>query len=339
MEPDGDELRRIYYYMRLTRALEERLLAMRDAGRLAGGLRSGRGQEATAVASAAALAPGDIIAPLHRDLGAMLVRGLAPGEVLAQWTARSASLSGGRDSHLHIGDMRDRMILPAPGVVGMSLPVAAGVALAARRRGERRVVLAYIGDAATNTGAFHETLNFAATLDLPFVCLIENNSLAHATPAPPRLRLKHLADRAAAYGIPGFVVDGTDPREVLAVTARAVDLARDGRGPSIIEAKTALLPEPAAIAPEDAAAWRQRDPLARFALLLRDLGWLTDAREREYDELIADVLDEAERAADALPAPDPTAAAGPIFAPDDAPPLGPISRVAGPATLVRAVVR
>lgn len=329
MELARDELLRLFSLMKLTRALEDRARTLYQQGRIKGTLKTGRGNEATSVGAAGALDHGDIIAPLHRDLGAMLARGITPREVAAQWLARGDSLSRGRDGQLHIGDMRERLVLPMADRPGATLPLAAGAALGAKLRGDRRVTLAFIGDGGTHTGDFHETLNFAAALDLPLVIVIENNGYAAATPTNTHTRLKNMADRAAAYGIPGHVADGNDVLEVHEIARRAIEVARSGRGPSLIEAKTFRVgghteADSANYVPiETMEEWRKRDPIDRFTRYLVNTGAITaeeiTAIDDETQATIDDALDHAEHG----PAPDLTTISVDVFAPDDATPLGP----------------
>ena len=339
---EQNELLAIYYLMALTRTLEDAVRACAQQGQITGTVHTARGHEAITVGSAFALAKGDILASQHRDLGALLARGITPREVMAQWLLRGNALAQGRDGELHLGDMRDRMILPASGLPGIGLPVAVGMALGAKLRGEKRVTLAYIGDGGSNTGSFHEALNLAATLDLPFVCIIENNGYAHATPTSAQFRVNHLADRAAAYGIPGHVVDGNNVVEVYETTRRAIEIARAGHGPSLIEAKTFRVQGhseadyadyvPAATL----AAWQQRDPLDYFTHYLTDAGMLNEASINEYADKIAQTVQDALTYAQNSPAPDATTLTQHVYAADDALPMGPRAQ---PALVHNAIER
>ena len=329
MELGQNELLAMYYLMALTRALENAVQICAQQGQIMGTIHTARGHEAATVGSAFALAKGDILAPQHRDLGALLARGITPREIMAQWLLRGNALAQGRDGELHLGDMRDRMILPATGLPGISLPVAVGTAMGAKLRGEKRVTLAYIGDGGSNTGSFHEALNLAATLDLPLICLIENNGYAHATPTSAQFRVKHLADRAAAYGIPGYVIDGNDVLAVYETTRQAVEFARAGRGPSLIEAKTFRVhghneADHADYVPAaKLAEWQQHDPLDRFTQYLMNSGSLTATSIAEFAEKIAQTVDDALTYARNSPAPDASTLTDHLFAAEDALPMGP----------------
>lgn len=337
-----DDLLRLYYWLHVTRALDDRAQDLQRAGCLPGHVTSGRGQEATAVGAAYALAVGDVLAPVDRDLGALLVRGMTPREIMAHWLQRDAPLARGRESHLHLGDMRDRLIIPATGVLGTTVPVAAGVALASRLRSERRVALAFIGDGAAVSGDVHEALTLAAALDLALVLIIENNGYALSMPATNHTRARHLADRASGYGIPGAIVDGNDVIAVLEVTARAVEAARAGRGPSLIEAQTFHVPRddgdaPDYIARETLYYWRRQDPLDRYARYLRLIGILDDAKAQDYQAEIAGLIDDAVEYAAALPMPDPALPVE-LYAPEDAPTMGPPLLGVGAMTRERAAL-
>ena len=231
-----DQLR-LYHFMKLTRMVEARLGNLYRQGKVVGGLYSSLGQEATAVGSAYALAPGDFMGPLIRNLGSMLVRGVQPREVMAQYLAKGASPTGGKDGNTHFGDLSRGLVAPIS-MLGALIPVMAGVALAGRMQGKDLVALTYIGDGGTSTGDFHEGLNFAAVQNLPLVVVAENNGYAYSTPVAMQMRIKHIAARAAAYGIPGEICDGNDVLAVYEATRRAVERARGGGGPTLIEAKT-----------------------------------------------------------------------------------------------------
>lgn len=306
------DLLELYRYMRLTRAVEDRTRALYFDGRIVGGVYTGAGMEATSVGAAYALQPGDVLVPLHRDLGAHLVRGIAPRDVFAQWLARGDSLTGGRDGQLHIGDMHRRMIVPTTNMIGSSLPVAVGTALASKIRGEGRVTLAFIGDGGTSTGDFHEALNLAASAWVPFVCVIENNGYAYSTPVAVQTRLHSLADRAAAYGVAGASVDGNDVIAVHTAVAEAVERARGGGGPALIEARTFRMrghseADSAAYVPAALLAeWAKRDPITRFEAYLMDTELFTLAERAEIEARIRAEVEDAVAQAEAGPPPDHT---------------------------------
>lgn len=317
-----DALLRLYRYMRLTRAIEDRTRALYHAGSIVGGVYTGTGIEATSVGAASALQPGDVLVPLQRDLGAHLVRGITPREVFAQWLARGTAATLGRVGGLHLGDMRVRMIVPTTGVVGASLPVAAGTALAAKLRGEGRVTLAFAGDGATSTGDFHEALTLAASAWVPLVCVVENNGYAYSTPTVVQTRVASLAQKAAAYGIAGASVDGNDVLAVYQAVHEAVERARGGGGPTLVEAVTFRISghseaDPATYVPESLLAqWAARDPVVRYAAYLHEAGLFSQAEMTEMEAEIEAEVDDALAQAEAAPPADPENELAHLFADD-----------------------
>ena len=203
----------LYYWMRLTRTLEERLVALYRQTKVVGGLFRSLGQEADAVGSAYALERRDILSPLIRNLGAMLVKGATPVEILKQYMAKGDSPTRGRELNIHFGDT-ERGFIGQISPLGDMVPVMAGVTLTFKMRGEDRVGLVYIGDGATSTGAFHEGINFAAVQRCPLVVVVENNGYAYSTPTAKQTAAKQFVDKAIGYGVPGEQADGND---VLAV--------------------------------------------------------------------------------------------------------------------------
>ncbi len=316
----NEDRQRLYHYMRLSRAIEDAAWALASQGRLVGRLYTGHGQEAIPVGSAYALGPDDVMAPMYRDMGAHLVRGVAPLEVLAQYMGKRASNNAGKDSGLHIGDM-------ARGIVGMisvlpdSLPVAVGAALAFKLRHQPRVAMTWFGEGATSTGAFHEAVNCAAVLRVPVVLVCENNQYALSTPTSREFAVPTVAERAAAYGIPGIRVDGNDVEAVYHASAEAVARARAGGGPTLIEAVTMRMRghsiiDPADYVPREAlAAWAERDPILRYRTLLEIEGLYDPAVEAEIEAAV----DEALQAAEAMEDPRPEDAQAGVFAPERPP--------------------
>ena len=229
----------LYYYMRLTRSLEERLVNLYRQTKVVGGLFRSLGQEADAVGSAFALdkKKGDILSPLIRNMGAMLVRGAEPTEIIRQYMAKGDSPTRGRELNIHFGGP-ERGFIGQISHLGDMVPVMAGVTLSFKMRGEDRVGLVYIGDGATSTGAFHEGINFAAVQRCPLVVIIENNGYAYSTPTWKQTAAKQFVDKAAGYGIPGERADGNDVIAAYDVTKRAVERARGGSGVTLIELMT-----------------------------------------------------------------------------------------------------
>jgi TPP-dependent pyruvate/acetoin dehydrogenase alpha subunit len=266
---EASEQRELYRFMMLNRLVEDRLSSLYRQNKVVGGLYSSRGQEAISVGSAFALAPQDFIGPLIRNLGAMLVRGVQPREVFTQYMARGGSPTGGKDCNLHFGDVGRGIISPIS-MLGALIPVMAGVALAGVQQKRDLVAMTWIGDGGTSTGDFHEGLNLAAVLDLPLVLIAEHNGYAYSTPTSMQMRVDDIAVRAAGYGIPGSIVDGNDVLAVYEECKRAVDRARAGEGPSLIEVKTFRMKghaehDDAGYVPRELLAqWQERDPIQRF---------------------------------------------------------------------------
>jgi pyruvate dehydrogenase E1 component alpha subunit len=305
-----DQLLSIYYHLRLTRALEERLGILYRQGKILGGVYLSTGQEAVSVGAAATLAPGDVIVPSHRDLGAHLVRGIEPREVLAQYLGRTGGPSRGRDGNVHFGDVaRGDIAFLSPMADG--IPVAAGVALGLKRHGKARVAMTWFGEGAASRGDFHEGVNLAAVLRVPVVFVCNNNQFAYSTPLGRQTRVPDIAVRAAGYGIPGVTVDGTDVVAVYEAVREAVERARSGEGPSLIECKTLRVRghsehDDASYVPKALLEeWRAKDPIGRYERRLRDWGTLDDEKDAEIGKRISVELEAAIAWAEASPFPDP----------------------------------
>jgi len=300
----------LYYWMRLTRTLEERLVALYRQTKVVGGLFRSLGQEADAVGSCFALERRDVMSPLIRNLGAMLVKGATPVEVLKQYMARGDSPTRGRELNIHFGDVGDpattRGFLGQISPLGDMVPVMAGVTLSFRLRGEDRVGLVYIGDGATSTGAFHEGINFAAVQRCPLVVIVENNGYAYSTPTHKQTAARQFVDKAIGYGVPGVQADGNDVLAVYDATRAAVDHARQGGGVTLVELMTyrrkghAEHDNQSYVPDGEIERWAaENDPIDRYvAQLTGALGFAAaeleavDARVR--DEVDA-ATDEAER--------------------------------------------
>lgn len=304
-----DDLRNLYYFMKLTRSVEDRVRRLYLQGRLQGAVYSSRGQEGTAVASAYALRDGDFVAPLIRDLGASFTRGVEPRFVFAQWLGRAGGLSGGRDGNLHFSDLTHG-VLPPISMLGAAIPLCAGIGLASRQRGSDSVALTYIGDGGANTGDFHEGLNFAAALRLPLVLIVEDNGFAYSTPVAQHVAIKDFAQRGTAYGIPSETVDGNDVVRVYAATKNAVDRARNGGGPTLIEVKTFRMRghaehDDASYVPRELIEqWEQRDPIEQLVRYTSDRGLMDAATQSEIDTRIEQEIERALEWAENSPLPE-----------------------------------
>lgn len=330
MQLEQDELLQVYFFMRLTRALEDRTRTLFLQGRVVGGVYTAQGHEATSVGAAMTLRPGDFIVPQHRDLGMHMVRGTSPRAIMGQWLARGNSPSLGRDGQLHIGDVHHG-IIPSISMLGESLPVACGIGLTMKMRKRSTIVLAPCGDGATSTGPFHEALNFAAVQKLPIVFLVENNGYAYSTPNEIEFPLKNLSDRALAYGIPGESVDGNDVLAVMETVGHAVEHVRSGNGPALVESKTFRVrghseADKADYVPKELReSWLAKDPIQRFETYLSDQGVLDEAQKKAIEARVKAAVDDAVSFNEQSPAPDETTVADYLFAPD-----GPIAIIGEP---------
>ncbi|MEP6492834.1 MAG: thiamine pyrophosphate-dependent dehydrogenase E1 component subunit alpha [bacterium] len=294
-----EQLLELYYWMRLTRTLEERLVALYRQTKVVGGLFRSLGQEADSVGSAFALERRDILSPLIRNLGSMLVKGAEPLEILRQYMAKADSPTRGRELNIHFGDT-ERGFIGQISPLGDMVPVMAGVTLTFRMRGQDRVGLVYVGDGATSTGAFHEGINFAAVQRCPLVVVIENNGYAYSTPTSKQTAARQFIDKAIGYGVPGEQADGNDVLAVYDVTKRAVDRARRGEGVSIIELMTyrrkghAEHDNQSYVPPGEIDRWeRENDPLTRYIARLVDEFGFSPAEIEGVDERARRVIDEA----------------------------------------------
>jgi TPP-dependent pyruvate/acetoin dehydrogenase alpha subunit len=317
-----EQLLELYYYMRLTRSLEERLVNLYRQTKVVGGLFRSLGQEADAVGSAYALdrKKGDILSPLIRNLGSMLVQGALPVEILKQYMAKGDSPTRGRELNIHYGDLV-RGFIGQISQLGDMVPVMAGVTLSFKMRGEDRVGLVYVGDGATSTGAFHEGINFAAVQRCPLVVVVENNGYAYSTPLSKQTAAKQMVDKAIGYGVVGEQADGNDVIATYEVTKRAVDRARAGGGVTLIELITyrrkghAEHDNQSYVPDGEIDRWAaSNDPLERYVKVLTEKH---DVDSSELAALDARVLEEIDRATDeaeASPMPEPTDALVGIYA-------------------------
>ncbi len=283
------DLLQMYYYLRLTRAIEDRVTALYRQGRIVGGCYTSHGMEAISVGYASALDRDDVIAPFHRDMGAFLIRGFTPGEVLAQYLGKRTGPTKGKDGNVHMGDLK-RGVIGFVSHLADNLPVATGVALAFKIRGESRVAIAGTGDGGTSRGDFHEALNFAATRKLPVVFFCNNNQYAYSTPQRLQMAIRDVVDRAKAYGMPGEIVDGNDVAAVYLAAKHAIARARAGEGPTFLEFKTMRMHghsehDPAKYVPAKLLEeWKKKDPIRKAEQLLTRIGYGDEASFHEVGE-------------------------------------------------------
>jgi len=305
-------------FMAMMRAAEERGLTLYRQGKVPGSFYDGCGQEAISVGAAYTLAPEDRMCILHRDLGAHFVRGVTPERYLANYMGRAGGVTGGKDGNMHFGDRE----LGCIGMVSM-LPdmalVAAGMAMAFKARGERRVAMTFFGEGSTANGQWHEAMNLAGVHRLPAVFVLENNQFAYSTPNDLEFAVDPI-ERARSYGFPGVNVDGNDVEAVFEAARKAVDRAREGGGPTLIEAQTMRMHGHGAhddmsyVPPEMFEEWSARDPIDRYEeRLTSEHGFSADEVASIRDE-VKSYVDECAKRALASPMPDPTEATEGVFA-------------------------
>src|SRR6266508_47892 len=314
-----EQMLELYRYLKLTRMVEERIVNLYRQTKVVGGVYRSLGQEATAVGSAYALRSVDFISPIIRDLGAVFVKGIRPREILAQYMAKAWGPSGGKDLNVHFGYL-DKGFLGPISHLGDMIPVMTGILLGARMQKKNVVGLAYIGDGGASTGAFFEGVNFAAVQRLPLITIAEYNHYAYSTPTNMQTAVRNLAEKAAAFGIPGYIVDGNDVIACYEVTKNAIEYARSGRGAVLIEAKTYRRKGHAEhddqrYVPEGEIEWweKHNDPIDRFERFLLDQKIAT---KEKLDEITADVsreVDEDCEWAESSPMPEPEGAAYGVF--------------------------
>ena len=301
-----DEILRLYYYMKLMREFEDMILRMYNQGKIVGGAYSGNGNEATAVGSSYALAKGDYIFPMHRDLGAHFVRGQSVLKMMLQHLGRGNGPTRGRDGTGHYTDPALR-IYGNVSPLGAMVPVACGVALASKMRKEKSVVLTYIGDGGSSVGEVHEGLTMASAMRLPLILVIENNQYAYSTPISKQFIVGKLSSRAAGYGISGVTVDGTDVLEVYRACREAAARARKGDGPSIVETITMRMHGHAAhdnawyVPAKMLEEWKKKDPVERFERLLSSQGVLSESSKAQLVKKIQSEVEDAAKKAEASP--------------------------------------
>jgi TPP-dependent pyruvate/acetoin dehydrogenase alpha subunit len=301
----------MFEVMVLTRAVEDRMVAMYRGGDLLGSLYTGHWHEAISVGAASNLRPDDYMAPLHRNLGAHLWRGIEPWQVMASFMGKATSPTGGRDGTLHYGRL-DLGIYNPPSHIPANFPVATGMAFAAKYRGEDRVCLAFCGDGSTSRADFHESLTIASVQKLPNIFVIENNQWAYSTPLRLQSSSETFSVKAVAYGIPGVTVDGTDVLAVHDAVAEAVARARAGEGPSIVEGITMRMHghaehDPADYVPKEMFdEWSKKDPVELYEKVLVEAGMIDAERAAQIREDARQLAIAARRKALADPMPDPS---------------------------------
>jgi TPP-dependent pyruvate/acetoin dehydrogenase alpha subunit len=309
--PD-DELKRILYLLKLCRYFDERIETLYRQGKLPGAIYSGRGQEGTHVGVVVPLQPEDSLFPTHRDLSAQIAKGLDLKRIMAQFWGRIDGYTRGRDGNSHIGDWFGTKTWTVMSHLPIAYPVACGAALAYKRRGEPHVAMAICGDGSTSNGRWHEALNMSAIAQLPVVWVVNNNRYAYSTPNELEFAVPTIAERAAAYGMPGVRVDGSDVLEVEAAAREAVERARSGGGPTLIESvslrwKGHAGHDPAKYVPKELLEeyMRDKDPVKNFERHVLAEGIVTEDEVGEIQARIEREFEDGYRFALESPFPEP----------------------------------
>jgi pyruvate dehydrogenase E1 component alpha subunit len=319
---DREDLLAVYRNMLITRGIEERGHILYKQGKIPGSFYTGRGNEAGAVGVATAMGPNDVGTPIQRDMGVHIVRGVEPWRIFAQYMGREDGPTRGRDGNVHMA-APELGLHPMVSHLPAMLPVATGMALAFRIRSEKRVAIGWFGEGSSSRGDAHESMNLAGVRRLPIVYVCDNNQWAYSTPTYLEFAVEHLADRAAAYGFEGVVVDGTDVLAVYREAKRAIEKARAGGGPTLIECLTLRMEGHAVhddafyVPKEMFEHWAARDPIERYRGWLREQASMTDEEEDEITSSVKRLLNDALERAEASPLPDPSTLEDGVFASPD----------------------
>ncbi len=298
MEIDKAKLLAMYKSMVRIRAFEKRASKEFALGNIPGHIHLSVGQEAVAVGACANLVDGDYITSTHRGHGHVIAKGAKTDRMMAELFGKKDGYNKGKGGSMHIADI-DIGIVGANGIVGAGIPIAVGAALAVKKSGTKQVCICFFGDGANNRGTFHEGLNMAAIWKLPVVFVLENNLYAETTPVDYHTSIANLSDRAVSYGIPGISVDGNNVIAVYEAVSTAVERARNGDGPSLVECKTYRLHghfegDPQKYKPgAEVSAWWEKEPIERSRKKFIEMGIMTDA---DVERIQIDIDEEIERA-------------------------------------------
>ena len=320
-DPQSELARRFLYYMKMMREVENRIeRKLYRQGKIVGGVYVGRGQEAIPVGVGLLAKPEDALFPSHRDMALFLIRGVHPRQIFAQYMGRVGGLTRGRDGNMHMGDLRLN-IVAIISAMAASVPVAAGAALAFKYKGTRHAAFCFFGDGATSRGEWHEAVNFAAVQKLPLVLICNNNQYAYSTPLSKQMACANVADRGPAYGIPAEIVDGNDVFAVHAAGRRALEHARAGLGPYLVECKTFRMTGHSAhdggeYVPKHLwEEWAAKDPIHRLERLMIEKRWTDSESLDQMDSAMTQEIDQAIEWAENSPYPDPSELLEGVYAP------------------------
>lgn len=310
MDIKREDLLQLYYYLKLTRRLEDRATSLYHQGKILGGVWTSNGTEAVSVGYGYALEKNDIAAPYFRDMGVFLIRGITAKRIMAQYFGKKTGVTGGKEGNVHVGDLHFG-VFGFPSHLTDNYPVGAGAALAFKIRGEKRVVAACTGDGGTSRGDFHEGMNIAAVRKLPIVFICNNNQYAYSTPLKLQMAIKNVAERALAYGMPSKIVDGNNVVEVYAAAKEAYEVARNGGGPTFIECKTMRMHghsehDSAKYVPRELLEeWKKKDPILYIETYLVG-NQIAEKEELDSIDLrVKNEIEEAEAFAEESPYPEP----------------------------------
>ena len=314
-----EQLLEMFYWLKLIRAFDERLSVLVKQGKVRSGVYTGIGQEAIIVGTCFGLRKEDYVCPLHRDLGSLLMKGVDARTMMSQMFGKATGLSKGRDSALHSG-VPELGVFGNTSMLGANLPVAAGLALTFKMEKTDNVVVAYFGEGASNTGDFHEGLNFAGVHQLPILFICENNQYAYSVPVEKSMAIDDVADRAESYGFDGVAINGNDVLAVYQTTKGALARARAGDGPTLIECKTyrwhghSEHDKAFYRSDEELAMWKSRDPIPTFTTYLKGVHTLTDQKIVDIEARITSVIDDAVEFSMNAPDPKPEEAVTDLYA-------------------------
>lgn len=308
----------IYLKMVRIRQFEERVKFLFLEGIMPGTIHQCQGQEAAEVGVCTALNEDDVITSTHRPHGHCLAKGMTTKEMMAELFGRTTGCCKGKGGSMHMGNP-EKGVLPAIAIVGGNTPVAAGVALSFKMKKETRVAVSFMGDGACNEGVVHESLNMASIWDLPVIYVVENNLYGASTPVNSVMKVKNISERAQAYKIPGFTIDGNDPLKVYEAAKEAVERARAGKGPTLLELVTYRITghsrrDPASYQPdEERAEAKANEPIGRFSKFLLESKTVEEVELNKIDEEIEQEIEMAVEAAMSDPEPAPEDALDDIF--------------------------
>ncbi len=315
MKPDREKLIEFYTIMLRIRRFEEKAFELFSQNQIYGTIHFYIGEEAVATGVCANLRRDDYVTSTHRGHGHCIAKGAKLDKMMAELLGKRTGYCQGKGGSMHVADL-SLGILGATGIVGAGIPIATGAALSAKMKRKDQVVACFFGDGAVNQGTFHEGINMAAIWELPAIFVCENNLYAVSTRQSSAMRLENIAEKAKSYGIPGVVVDGMDVTAVYEVAGEAIERARSGEGPTLMECKTYRFRghsrfDPATYRPrKEVEEWIRRDPLQRFL----SERYVTEEEAAEVERKVAGEIEAAVKYAVDSPYPEPKEALDDVYA-------------------------